>query len=343
MAFTEFADFGTGPSAGRRTKGREASNFFGVLDSVFGAPPAQTAFSAAANDIAQGPDETEILAPTDDATDTAGNTDTPSAFTPPPPPAPVGAFRNAFADNGFGPDAGISGSDPAADAAPGPNIGLVDDAIDAISNADLGDVAVGVASAINPGLGLAARGVRGLMGLFDGADDGGIGGLGDGIDPSGVAGASSVGVSIAGLEGGLDGVDGGDGGDGGTYICTELHRQGLFPAGLLDAERAAHRTLSLTTYDGYAACAAPYARLMRRSRIATAIARPVAIAWAEQFTGRRPTVSGWCLRTFGEPVVWLFGATLNAIAGGRRPAMQAAPAGCAVSPEKARSSHVAVR
>ncbi|MEC9347680.1 MAG: hypothetical protein VYB54_15750 [Pseudomonadota bacterium] len=175
------------------------------------------------------------------------------------------------------------------------------------------------------------------MGLFDGADDGGIGGLGDGIDPSGVAGASSVGVSIAGLEGGLDGVDGGgDGGDGPSFICGELHRQGLFPVGLLDAERAAHDRLPLNLYDGYALWALPYARLMRRSRIATAIARPVAIAWAEQFTGRRPTVFGWCLRTFGEPVVWLLGATLNAFTAASRSGLRAAPGDVAAPTERAR-------
>ncbi|MEC9347135.1 MAG: hypothetical protein VYB54_12975 [Pseudomonadota bacterium] len=165
MAFTEFADFGTSPSAGRRTRGREASNFFGVLDTVFGAPPTQAAFSGAANDIAQGPGDTETVAPTDDTPDTTASTDTPPAFTPPPPPAPVGAFRNEFADNGFGPDAGISGSDPAADAAPGPSIGLIGDGIDALSGItdnDLGDVAVAVAGAINPAFGLAARGVRQL-------------------------------------------------------------------------------------------------------------------------------------------------------------------------------------
>ena len=76
-------------------------------------------------------------------------------------------------------------------------------------------------------------------------------------------------------------------GEGSKVICGELHRQGLMTdevyKGDLDYQT---KHVSKHTKNGYLLWARPVSRLMRRSKVMTYIAKPFAMAWAEEMAYR---------------------------------------------------------
>ena len=99
-------------------------------------------------------------------------------------------------------------------------------------------------------------------------------------------------------------------------ICTELRDRGLFDARLYATDLQLSRLhISPTTVRGYHLWAIPYVGLMRRSRLATRLIQPLAVAWAQQVcfdyapdrAGYRSTVLGRLLRHVGEPACWVMG------------------------------------
>jgi len=109
------------------------------------------------------------------------------------------------------------------------------------------------------------------------------------------------------------------GGTGVKVICTELCDKGLLDARLYATDLQLSRLhISPTTLRGYHLWAIPYVRLMRRSRLATRLIQPPAVAWAQQVcfdyasdrTGYRSTALGKLLRLVGEPACWAMGIIL---------------------------------
>jgi hypothetical protein len=104
---------------------------------------------------------------------------------------------------------------------------------------------------------------------------------------------------------------GGGGGPGGWVICTELNKQGLLADEQLEAGYEYMKRLPVAMVRGYRWWAVPYVRLMRRSKIATAIAAPVARWRADEILyqlGRRER-GDWR----GKLVQWIGGALCLAI------------------------------
>jgi hypothetical protein len=80
---------------------------------------------------------------------------------------------------------------------------------------------------------------------------------------------------------------GGGGGGGGKVICGELHRQGLIPTDIYMADLKYHRKYAKPEeVIAYHAWAVPYARLMKRSKIATYAILPFSRAWAYEMAYR---------------------------------------------------------
>ncbi|WP_156503102.1 hypothetical protein PJ900_12245 [Tistrella mobilis] len=76
---------------------------------------------------------------------------------------------------------------------------------------------------------------------------------------------------------------GGSGGGASRVICTELYRQGYIPRHIYAANVAHYRKYARPeAARAYHAWGVPYVRLMRRSKLATAIARPIFTTWAYQ-------------------------------------------------------------
>lgn len=100
---------------------------------------------------------------------------------------------------------------------------------------------------------------------------------------------------------------------GGRVICTELVRQGLMDRALCEADmRWSIDNLGPIMARGYHAWAIPYTRLMRRSPLATRIARPVATWRARELAykmGLEPTGCrrGKVIRLIFEPACWVIG------------------------------------
>ena len=173
-----------------------------------------------------------------------------------------------------------------------------------------GDTSLGEAPGIDVDFGdISNSGIGGAAGggaAGGGADFGGAGFSG-GEGDTGLSGGAGSGVDVDFGDISNSGIDGGGGGDGGKVICTELLRQGLFCPDLYDEEVRLAHLVSDRTRAGYHLWAVPYVRLMRRSRLATRIVRPLAIAWAEQHTGRRNSIAGYATRLIGQPLCWLLG------------------------------------
>lgn len=330
MAFTDFGD--TDNRRRRRDRGSEATSFFSSLDSILSPSFAPVAPSTASNDIrnlANDPIETDG--------DGEDSDDTPS-FTPSAPPPPTSGFN--FRD--VGPSAGVAGEDPGVDGPGGSvDLGGIDSAAASLGRSAAGSFDSIFAFADNPTLDNAGQAGLGLLGLGPlglvanavfgddspdldapsgtGEPDGGSAGSID-IGPGGDVGSVDPGAAISGGQGDTSvgvgnpsadslGVDagGGDGGGAASVICTELKRQGLMPADL--AGHGAHPDPLVLA--GYHLWAIPYVRLMRRSRIATMAVRPLALRWAGQHTGVRPTVTGWIIKHLGERACRVLGLTIR--------------------------------
>ena len=113
---------------------------------------------------------------------------------------------------------------------------------------------------------------------------GGFGGSGG----SGGGGGGGFAAAVGGFFGGIAaafgfGGDGGGDGGGAKVICGELYRQGYIPRAVYVADLRYHQLHSKPeTVRAYHAWAVPYARLMRRSKLATWIIRPLGVMWAYQ-------------------------------------------------------------
>ena len=109
--------------------------------------------------------------------------------------------------------------------------------------------------------------------------------------------------------------------DSSRVICTELVRQGLMAASLQRLDIAfTLKRLSPTTVRGYHFWAVPYARLMRRSAVATRIMLPIATWRALEIAHRMgerdaPHIRGKAVRAALEPLCWIIGRMIEALPG----------------------------
>jgi len=105
--------------------------------------------------------------------------------------------------------------------------------------------------------------------------------------------------------------------DKSRVICTELVRQGRMAPSLQRLDIAfTLKRLSPATVRGYHFWAVPYVRLMKRSRLATALIAPLAqwraIEIAYQMGERaKPHWRGKLMRVMGEPLCWALGMVLG--------------------------------
>lgn len=98
---------------------------------------------------------------------------------------------------------------------------------------------------------------------------------------------------------------------GGSHICTELLRQGLVNETLYVLSCIFDDTLPRQVVDGYRLWAIHVAMAMRRSRLLTAIAKPLAIAYmsfaASRVVGSKPPLLGVIVYRVGAPLCNLIG------------------------------------
>ena len=132
--------------------------------------------------------------------------------------------------------------------------------------------------------------------------------------PTGGVGLDSYGREKNRFGGFTRDVIGREAADGGTrVICTELERQGLMEAELLQTDIVfTQRHIAMKTVQGYHLWAVPYVRLMKKSTIVTRLVKPFANWRAEEIafqmgTRTRPHYRGKAVRYIGEPVCWLLG------------------------------------
>lgn len=137
-------------------------------------------------------------------------------------------------------------------------------------------------------------------------------------DPGANFGA--FGNQTPGQEEAPDDQTGGDAGGGSDdrVICTELCRQGLMDRKLLisDLKYSRHH-ISDTTLLGYHFWAKPYVRLMKRSRLATAIIKPFGELRAQECAWQlcqadSGSIRGKVIRLVGEPLCFCIGLLVKA-------------------------------
>ena len=150
------------------------------------------------------------------------------------------------------------------------------------------------------------------------AAGGGIPFLGAGISAVQGNWGGAAGNVIGTLAGGpIGGAIGGViGGALGRVICTELHAQGRLSTDLLALDIEFSKRFSTTTVRGYHWFAVPYVRLMRKSRLATAIVAPIArwraLEVAHQMGHGAPCMRGKIVRLIGEPICFGLGLVVTA-------------------------------
>jgi hypothetical protein len=120
--------------------------------------------------------------------------------------------------------------------------------------------------------------------------------------------------SDTGKDTGADSVSGGGGGGGGgRVICTHFYRKGEMDRNMWRADlEFTFKRLSPITVRGYQYWAIPYVKLMRKSKLAEDIIRPLAFARARELTyqmGRSPkgSVFGKAVRLVFEPLCFAIG------------------------------------
>jgi hypothetical protein len=97
-------------------------------------------------------------------------------------------------------------------------------------------------------------------------------------------------------------------GGGGSFLCTELHRQGLMSDELYEADSMYGKTVNPTVYAGYAAWAPTVAKAMGKSKLLTWIAKPFILGWARNMARRmgvkaaRFSVLGYVVEKVGVPI-----------------------------------------
>lgn len=111
---------------------------------------------------------------------------------------------------------------------------------------------------------------------------------------------------------------GGDG--GGTVICTELHRQKLLLDDVYDVDREVGLYFEKNdplVVKGYHYWAVPLARLMSKSKIVTALVKPIALPWANQMYAQKHNLKanliGKLMLLIGVPFCRFLGSLLTKI------------------------------
>lgn len=148
---------------------------------------------------------------------------------------------------------------------------------------------------VGPAIRLAQGDVRGAAGNLAGAM------IGNAILPG-------VGGAVGGFLGGLV---------GGRVICTYFAMRGELSRELLKADLAYTEHLSPITVRGYHAWAVPYVRLMRHSKLARDVMRPIATARAEEIAFRmgvrtEGNLIGRAIDTVGQLFCFTLGLVVKA-------------------------------
>ncbi|MDF2366318.1 MAG: hypothetical protein P1U71_03555, partial [Sneathiella sp.] len=115
--------------------------------------------------------------------------------------------------------------------------------------------------------------------------------------------------------------DPGDG-QGGKVICTELHRQGIMPFHIWQADERFGDTLDEGTLRGYHKWAGPWVRVMQRSPLATRLTWLVARPWAYHMAYTMKAVeednpTGRVMMKIGLPLCRLLGFRFKKLLGDR--------------------------
>ena len=133
-------------------------------------------------------------------------------------------------------------------------------------------------------------------------------------DVDSAADAAPAADSDTGKDTGADSVSGGGGGGGGPrVICTHFYRKGEMDRDMWRADlEFTFKHLSPTTVRGYQYWAIPYVKLMRNSKLAEDIIRPLAFARAKELSyqmGKSPkgSVFGKAVRLVCEPLCFAVG------------------------------------
>jgi hypothetical protein len=106
---------------------------------------------------------------------------------------------------------------------------------------------------------------------------------------------------------------GGGGGGGGRVICTHFYRKGEMSREMWRSDlEFTFKNLSPTTVRGYQYWAIPYVKLMRKSKLAENIMRPLAMHRAQELSyqmGRsaKGSLFGKVVRLIGEPICFTVG------------------------------------
>jgi len=113
------------------------------------------------------------------------------------------------------------------------------------------------------------------------------------------------------------------GGGGGKVICGELNRQGLLDDVTYAGDLAYAETISPDTVNGYQVWATHYVELMKKSKLATYAAYPLAKGWATEMAYRagyveKGSLIGKILTWTGEPVCNLIGRVLRVFTSSKR-------------------------
>jgi len=122
-----------------------------------------------------------------------------------------------------------------------------------------------------------------------------------------------MGANASPSDGGAPPSGGGGGGGGSRVICTHFYRKGEMSREMWRADlEFTFRHLSKTTVRGYQYWAIPYVKLMRKSKLAENIMRPLAMHRAQELAyqmGRTPKGSlfGKVVRLIGEPICFTVG------------------------------------
>tara|TARA_E500000305_G_scaffold89257_1_gene76260 strand:+ start:9916 stop:11331 length:1416 start_codon:yes stop_codon:yes gene_type:complete len=112
----------------------------------------------------------------------------------------------------------------------------------------------------------------------------------------------------------------GGGDSGGTVICTELHRQKLLLDNVYDVDREVGLYFEKNdplVVKGYHFWAVPLARLMSKSKIVTALVKPIALPWANQMYAQKHNLKanliGKLMLLIGVPFCRFLGSLLTKI------------------------------
>jgi hypothetical protein len=102
----------------------------------------------------------------------------------------------------------------------------------------------------------------------------------------------------------------------GKVLCTELHRQGLLPTEIFEADIKHSYKVNRTVVKGYHHWAKPLVVKMKYNPVLTSIVKPFVRAWAYQMAYKegvvsKPNLFGFTLELIGMPMCYLLGKYLE--------------------------------